>query len=123
MPLITRLDRLAYTAAVLFAPACAGVFGGEVGPASGAPQIWDKALHSGSYFILAILAVTAFKAKPRALWAMLSLIAMGGALEILQGFIGRDCDINDEIANTIGVIAGGIAAWIVCQLVARFSRA
>jgi VanZ family protein len=117
------LDRIAYGAAVLFLPAAAGVLGGELGPASGEPHIWDKTVHFTAYFIVSWLAVTALKSRATALWAMLGLIVMGGALEIVQGLIGRDCSIYDEIANTLGVLAGGLVAWIVVKLVARAVRA
>ena len=117
------LDRIAYRAAVLFLPAAAGVLGGELGPSSGEPHIWDKAVHFTAYFIMSWLAVTALKSRATALWAMLGLIVMGGALEIIQGLIGRDCSLQDEIANSLGVLAGGLVAWIVVRLVVRTARA
>jgi VanZ family protein len=117
------LDRLAYGAAVLFLPAAAGVLGGELGPSAGEPHIWDKAVHFTAYFVMSWLAVAALKSRATALWAMLGLIVMGGALEIIQGLIGRDCDIHDEIANSLGVLAGGLVAWIIVRLVARSARA
>lgn len=117
------VKRVAYGAAVLFLPACAGVIGGELGPASGEPMVWDKAVHFTAYFILASLAVTAFKARRTGLWAMLGLIALGGALEIVQGMIGRDCSIYDALANALGVLAGGLVAWIVVRLVGGSARA
>ena len=119
----STLDRIAYGTAVLFLPAAAGVLGGELGPASGGPNIWDKAVHFTAYFILAWLAVTALKARLQSAWVILGLIAMGGALEIVQGLIGRDCSIYDEIANTLGIFAGGAVAWIIVRLVARASQA
>ena len=45
------------------------------------------------------------------MWLAFALIAMGGALEIVQGMTGRDADIWDEVANTLGVLAGTGLAW------------
>ena len=74
-------------------------------------NIWDKALHFTAYFGLALMATVAVRADRRALWWALGLVALGGALEIVQGFTGRDCDIWDEVANSIGVAAGTVVAW------------
>jgi VanZ family protein len=115
----TLLDRLAYAAAVFFLPALSGVVGGEISLADDGLPIWDKAKHFTAYFILSLLAITALKAGKNALWAMLGLIVMGGMLEIVQGLIGRDCDVHDEYANTLGVLAGGLLAWVIARLVGR----
>jgi VanZ family protein len=54
------------------------------------------------------------------------LIALGGALEVIQGLVGRDADIHDEIANTLGVLIGGVLGWGIvllhAKLVARQRR-
>lgn len=115
--------KLARWSAILFLPACAGVLGGELGPSRGEPHFWDKALHFTAYFVLSVLVVTAFGASRRALWAMLGLIAMGGMLEVIQGMIGRDMSVFDELANSLGVIAGGIAAWAVLAVLVRLRSA
>jgi VanZ family protein len=90
----------------LFWPALALIVWGELTPGVGLP-IWDKAQHFLAYFGLAGLATTALRG--RSFWAMLALIALGGALEILQGYTGRDPDIHDEIANAIGAVSGWLA--------------
>ncbi len=62
----------------------------------------------------------AARADRRALWWALGLIALGGALEIVQGMTGRDADIFDELANALGVLAGlGIGWAIIAILKAR----
>ncbi len=71
----------------------------------------DKALHFTAYFGLALMTTIAVRADRRALWWALFLICMGGALEIVQGMTGRDCDIFDELANTVGVVTGLGLAW------------
>jgi VanZ family protein len=116
-------DKAVRTAAILFLPACAGVLGGELGPSGGEPHFWDKALHFTAYFVLSALAVAALRAKSKALLAMLGLIAMGGALELLQGMIGRDMSAYDELANTLGVLSGAIIVWAVRAALVRFRSA
>jgi hypothetical protein len=74
--------------------------------------IWDKALHFTAYFGLCLMTTVAVRAsRPRAFWWALGLVAMGGALEIIQGFTGRDADIFDELANSLGVLAGLTIGW------------
>ncbi len=81
---------------------------------------WDKALHFTAYFGLALMTTLAARADRRALWWALGLIALGGALEIVQGMTGRDADIFDELANALGVLAGlGIGWAIIAILKAR----
>jgi VanZ family protein len=75
-------------------------------------NLWDKALHFTAYAGLAGMATIAVRAKPRrAFWWALGLIVLGGVLEIVQGMTGRDADIWDEAANTLGVVAGTALAW------------
>lgn len=74
-------------------------------------DIWDKALHFTAYFGLALMTTIAVRADRRALWWALGLVAMGGALEILQGLTGRDADILDELANSLGVLTGLGIGW------------
>jgi VanZ family protein len=119
----TFLQKTARAAAILFLPALAGVLGGELSPmGDGGLLIWDKLLHFTAYFILSLLATTALRAGRNALLAVLGLIALGGALEIIQGFIGRDAELMDEAANTLGAIAGFVLGWTFITLVAARSR-
>jgi VanZ family protein len=116
-------DKAVKAAAILFLPAWAGVLGGELGPSSGGPHFWDKAVHFTAYFILSALAVAALRARKQALLAMLALIAMGAILEIIQGMIGRDMSALDELANTLGVITGAIVVWAVRAVLVRLRPA
>lgn len=116
-------DRAVHAAAILFLPACAGVLGGELGPSGGEPHFWDKAVHFTAYFILSALAVAALRARKKALLAMLALIGMGAVLEVVQGMIGRDMSARDELANTLGVIAGAVVVWAVRAALVRLRSA
>jgi hypothetical protein len=43
-------------------------------------------------------------------------------LEILQGYTGRDPDIFDELANTLGVCSGAIVALVARWLFIKAPR-
>lgn len=115
MTLRQLLHRFRRLDAWLIAPALGIVIYGELGHASLIAvlefDIWDKALHFSAYFGLCVMTTIAVRADRRALWWALGLIALGGALEIVQGMTGRDADIWDEAANTLGVLAGLGVGW------------
>lgn len=79
-------------------------------------NFWDKALHFTAYFGLCFMTAIAARTYRGALWYALGLVALGGVLEIIQGLTGRDCDVFDELANTIGVSAGFAAAWLASAI-------
>jgi VanZ family protein len=102
----------------LFWPAAALIVWGELDPKppSLETNIWDKALHFIAYFGLAGIAGVALKADRRMFAAVLGLVALGGVLEILQGFTGRDPSLLDEAANTLGAVCGAGAGWLLIRL-------
>jgi VanZ family protein len=102
----------------LFWPAIVLVAWGELTPQPPGMEavIWDKALHFTAYFGLAGLATVALDARKQALWAVLSLAILGGVLEILQGFTGRDPSLYDEVANILGAGSGGCCGWLAMSL-------
>ena len=105
----------------LFWPAVALVVWGELTP-SPPPELkdfWDKAEHFTAYGGLAGMASLALGLQRRLAWAILGILVLGGTLEILQTYTGRDGDILDMAANTLGVIAGLGAAAGLLTLVAR----
>jgi VanZ family protein len=108
-----NVTRLAMT---LFWAVLAVVAWGELGPGDVGFDMWDKLQHFGAYAVLAGLITVALEARRWWLWALLGLIAYGAALEVLQGLVGRDMSVADEIANMLGVVAGGAAGWVFCLL-------
>jgi VanZ family protein len=98
----------------LFLPALAVVAWGELTPHP--PQIadeifgWDKAEHFTAYFGLSLLASLAWGLRRSLVLIVLGLIALGGALEILQNLTGRDGEWLDELANSLGAITGAALA-------------
>ena len=113
-------DWSARIALVLFWPAMAVVVWGELAPHAPdvLPGVSDKLQHVIAYFGLALLAAAALKAPRAALAAAAALIALGGALEILQAFTGRDPEILDEVANSLGAVSGAFAGLMLRRLVA-----
>jgi VanZ family protein len=106
---------------ILFYPALGLVIWGELTPTE--PhfldffgELSDKALHFIAYFGLAAMAAVGFKNRRPVLLASLGLIVLGGVLEVVQGFTGRDMSFYDELANTAGVIVGAISARAVIEL-------
>ena len=104
----------------LIAPALVVVIFGELTHLSAIGVLesyfWDKALHFTAYFGLSLMTTIAVRANRNALWWALGLVLMGGALEIIQGFTGRDADNFDELANTIGVLSGLGVGWLGISL-------
>ena len=80
----------------------------------------DKLLHFGGYFGLAFLPVLAFETRRVAVIASLSMILVGGAIELGQHFSpGRQPDILDMAANTAGVVCGLAAGLGVVNIYTR----
>ena len=106
---------------ILFYPALALVIWGELTGTE--PQILeslnDKALHFLAYFGLAAMAGLAFKSRKTALLVSLALIGLGGVLEIVQGFTGRDMSFYDELANIAGVVTGAVLARAIIEPLRR----
>lgn len=67
---------------------------------------WDKAEHFTAYFGIALLATLSWGLKRSLVWVLLCVVALGGALELLQLVTGRDAEWLDQLANTLGAITG-----------------
>ena len=96
----------------LFWPALAVVVWGELTPHPPrfATLWWDKAEHFIAYFGLTLLASLAWGLKRSLFWVLAGIVALGGALEIIQSFVGRDAEWGDFLANSLGAVAGlGVA--------------
>ena len=118
--LILKILRLA--SAWLFWPGLALVVWGSLTPSPPqlpGPWIWDKMDHATAYFGLAAMATMVIGLRRRLIWAILSLIGLSVILEILQGYTGRDPDIHDVIANSIGAVAGLAVAALFWRVLAR----
>jgi VanZ family protein len=92
----------------LFWPALAVVVWGELTPhpPRAAALLWDKAEHFIAYFGLTLLASLAWGLRRSLVWVFAGMVALGGALEIIQSFVGRDAEWGDFFANDLGALAG-----------------
>jgi VanZ family protein len=110
-----------------FWPALAVVAWGELTPHPPklADLLWDKAEHFIAYFGLTLLASLAWGLRRSLVWVFFAMVALGGVLEILQSFVGRDAEWGDFFANDLGALAGlGVAVVYLAiprRLVARAS--
>lgn len=100
----------------------AGVIIGSLEPQIHMPAIYqlDKLIHMSAYFIISALP-TLLLSKPRwRITACLTILALGGLIEILQGMIpGRDASTMDFVADLLGVSAGYMAGLFGRHLLKR----
>ena len=67
------------------------------------PHPYDYFIHFSAYFILS----NWLHGEKRKIYAWpLFLIFWGGLIELGQGQVGRDCSLEDFLANSAGVIMG-----------------
>ncbi len=111
--------------AILFWPVLALVVWGELSSSSEGllfrlvGQINDKILHFNSYFVLGAMAGAALKSRKPVIWTVVGLICLGGVLEIIQSYVGRDMSFWDETANAAGAIGGAVIARIIVEPLRR----
>ena len=103
----------------LFWPGVALIAWGELTPHP--PHLdgllnWDKADHFIAYFGLASMATMVLGLRPRLAAAIAGVILSSGALEILQAYTGRDAEILDLVANSLGALLGALAAATILLL-------
>lgn len=102
----------------LFWPALAVVIWGELSPHPPHLEVStsDKLLHFLAYFGLSAIAVVALRGR-RLVLIILCMAALGGMLEILQHFTGRDAEWLDEAANTAGAVFGALSGVLFLRLI------
>lgn len=108
------------TGTLLFWPAVLVVGWGELTPhpPGVAALLWDKAEHFIAYFGLTVLASLAWGLRRSLVLVFAGIVALGGALEVLQSFVGRDAEWGDFLANDLGALAG-LGAAVVYLLIPR----
>lgn len=67
----------------------------------------DKIIHFSGYFTLSLTFVLALRPL-LFIPGLFGLIAMGVTIEFLQRHTGRSFDVTDMVANTMGVVVGGM---------------
>jgi VanZ family protein len=77
---------------------------------------WDKVDHFTAYFGLAAMATMVTGLRPRMIWLVGGLILFSGALELAQALTGRDAEIVDFVANSLGALSGALTAVTILLL-------
>ena len=89
---------------------CVLVFG-PFGGAESAFGLSDKEAHASAFFALTSLLLLSFPKMRR--WDLAWLmVGFGGFIELVQGQIGRDCDLFDWIADCVGVAVVMVPVYI-----------
>lgn len=73
--------------------------------------IWDKASHFIAFGLILWSLGVLFRRLPRT-WAALLAIALGAAVEVIQGYVGRDPSWGDLLADALGV-STALLLWVV----------
>lgn len=90
------------------------LLGAMVGPfqnVEAAANVWDKAAHFVAFGLILWSIGVLFRRLPRAL-AALSALALGGAVELIQGMVGRDASWGDLLADGLGILLA-LLLWMV----------
>ncbi|KQY85010.1 VanZ family protein [Brevundimonas sp. Root1423] len=90
------------------------IIGAMVGPfqnAEAGTHVWDKAMHFVAFGLILWSIGVLWRRLPRTL-AALSALILGGAVEIVQGMVGRDASWGDLLADGLGVLTA-LLLWAV----------
>ena len=114
------LHRARVTVGVLFWPSLALVVWGSlialaVPPFDLGLRHQDLITHFGAYAALAAMASMALHSRKISIRALIGLIALGAALEILQSFTARETSLLDAIANAAGTLCGGFLGRAIVE--------
>ncbi|SFS30734.1 VanZ family protein [Brevundimonas viscosa] len=84
---------------------------GPFGNVEAASGVWDKGAHFVVFGLILWSLGVLFRRLPRTVAALLAL-ALGGAVEVVQGLVGRDASWGDLLADALG-IAVALLLWAV----------
>jgi VanZ family protein len=81
-------------------------------------HLWDKAEHAIAWFVLASIGLVFWPARPRLIAGF--AFCLGALVEVLQWAmpLGRDGDVHDLLADTVG-IAVALLAWAAVRSMRR----
>ena len=79
-------------------------------------EVSDKTEHAATFAALTVLAIAAY---PRARLAAQAFIlsGFGAMIEFIQPYFGRDKDVKDWIADTIGILIALAIVWTMRRFV------
>ena len=90
------------------------ILGAMLGPfqnIEAASNIWDKAAHFVAFGLILWSIGVLFRRLPRTL-AALAALTLGGAVEIIQGMVGRDASWGDLLADGLGILLA-LLLWAI----------
>lgn len=90
------------------------IVGSMIGPfqnVEAGANVWDKAMHFVAFGLILWSIGVLFRRLPRTL-AALSALALGGAVELIQGMVGRDASWGDLLADGLGILAA-LLLWAI----------
>jgi len=73
----------------------------------------DKVLHLTAYGLLSFLAILKRRSFRSAVLVLVAVALLGGIIEVLQPFAGRETEVADLLANTVGTLIGGLGVWLL----------
>lgn len=92
---------------------CLAIVVGSLVPALALPEAsiallpLDKLIHFGAYGLIAFLPQVAIERPGAAILSALSMIVLGGMVELAQGFVpGREASLGDVLVNAAGTCSG-----------------
>ncbi len=71
----------------------------------------DKVAHVAAFYIVTLLAF-AIAPRFRRMELALMVFGLGVAIELGQGIVGRSLSVSDVLANSAGIAAATLPAWI-----------
>jgi VanZ family protein len=71
----------------------------------------DKVHHALAFGLISF--PVAFARSQSIFWIILVASAYGGLIEVIQAYVGRDGDIKDAAANTLGAVCGTVSGKIL----------
>ena len=123
-----RIDRVLWAAAGLCIALTLWLSLVEVPPGTSAFGGADKAEHGFAYFVTSLLVLLAAVWRPGrgdgvlapwTGWVLGAMVLAGGAVEIVQSFVGREAELADWAAE---IVAVGLAAAVLALLRGRIGR-
>ncbi len=109
----------------VFVLGCVTVLWLSLAPGDGLPlaNVWDKLKHSAAYAVLSLAGAAAF--PRRIMLVALALFGFGVVVEFVQAAMpyGRQGDVRDALANTIGIALGAGLALLIREWIMVKSRA
>jgi VanZ family protein len=72
---------------------------------------FQKMYHGLAFGAIAFVATLAFPRQ--VVWIILVTSLYGGAIELIQPYLGRNGNLPDWVADTVGAVTGGGAAWLI----------